>query len=62
MNNIKKGFFLLLLLLNFGVASAQWDINQFFYRGQHALVEGKYSDAIDNFNILIRLDGKLYPY
>ncbi|MBO7249350.1 MAG: hypothetical protein J6U88_04660, partial [Bacteroidales bacterium] len=57
---MKKAFIIILLLLSFGVARAQWDIDQFFYRGQHSLVEGKYAEAIDNFNVLVRLDGKLY--
>ena len=60
MNNIRKVLTILLFLLTFGVASAQYDINHFFYRGQHALVEGRYSEAIDQFNILVRLDDSLY--
>ena len=60
MNKLKKYIFILIFLLNFGALSAQWNINQFFYRGQHALVEGRYAEAIDNFNILVRLDDQLY--
>ena len=60
MNNIKKGLFLIILFMNFGVLQAQWDLNQFFYRGRHSLVEGRYAEAIDNFNVLVRLNDKLY--
>lgn len=51
---------LVFLLLSTGTAHAQYDINRFFDRGRQALVEGRYPDAIDNFNILIRLDKSLY--
>jgi len=37
-------------------ASAQYDKDVFFYRGRQALVDGKYASAIENFNILARLD------
>jgi len=42
------------------VMSAQYDRNMFFYRGRQMLVDGKYSLAIDNLNVLIRLDPKCY--
>lgn len=35
---------------------AQWDKDVFSYRGRKALQEGKYATAIENFNILARLD------
>lgn len=35
---------------------AQYDKDVFFMRGRHALAEGKYSLAIENFNILSQLD------
>ena len=35
---------------------AQWDRDVFEWRGRNALQEGKYAAAIDNFNILTRLD------
>ena len=44
------------LLLLAGQLPAQYDINQFYYRGRQALMDGKYAKAIDNFNILSRLD------
>ena len=39
---------------------AQYDIDQFFNRGRQMLIDGKYSAAIENFNILSRLDSTLY--
>lgn len=39
---------------------AQYDINQFFNRGRHYLIDGKYAAAIENFNTLVRLDSTLY--
>lgn len=50
----------LLLLLTAWSARAQYDIDQFFFRGQRSLMEGQYTQAINNFNIIIRLDGSLY--
>ena len=38
------------------VASAQYDKDVFSFRGRQALADGKYSLAIENFNILARLD------
>ncbi len=35
---------------------AQYDKDVFSFRGRNALAEGKYSQAIENFNILARLD------
>ena len=37
-------------------ASAQYDHDVFYSRGRQALSDGKYSAAIDNFNVLARLD------
>ncbi|MCQ2184589.1 MAG: tetratricopeptide repeat protein [Bacteroidales bacterium] len=39
---------------------AQWDKDEFFYRGRRALSEGRYGQAIENFNILSRLDSTDY--
>ncbi|MFY9364939.1 MAG: tetratricopeptide repeat protein, partial [Bacteroidales bacterium] len=39
---------------------AQYDKQQFFYRGQHLLFEGRYQQAIDNFNKLLQLDPDLH--
>ena len=49
-----------LLLLTVWGARAQYDIDRFFNRGQMAMMEGQYTRAINNFNIIIRLDGDLY--
>lgn len=45
----------ILLLISYS-SFAQYDINQFYFRGRQALSEGKFAKAIDNFNILARLD------
>ena len=42
------------------VSRAQYDIDQFFNKGRELLIDGKYSSAIDNFNVLVRLDSTLY--
>lgn len=41
-------------------AAAQYDINQFFFRGRQFLIDGKYANAIDNFNTLVHLDSTLF--
>lgn len=38
----------------------QYDIDNFFSRGRQMLIDGRYAAAIENFNILTRLDDKLY--
>ncbi|MDD2595891.1 MAG: tetratricopeptide repeat protein [Bacteroidales bacterium] len=58
---VKKIIFSLLfasLFLN--SAFAQYDLDHFYLRGRQALIDGKYSQAIENFNILSRLDSTLY--
>ena len=47
-----------LLLIGAGVSEvcAQYDKDVFFMRGRHALAEGRYSLAIENFNVLSQLD------
>ncbi|MCI1640904.1 MAG: hypothetical protein LKI42_06510, partial [Bacteroidales bacterium] len=35
---------------------AQYDYDVFYNRGRQALFDGKYSRAMENFNILTRLD------
>ncbi len=37
-------------------AHAQYDRDVFYFRGRNALADGKYAQAIENFNILARLD------
>lgn len=38
------------------VSNAQYDKDVFFFRGRTALQDGKYAAAIENFNVLARLD------
>lgn len=60
MSVLLRPILVLSVLLAAWNAEAQYDINQFFSRGQMALMDGKYTQAINNFNILIRLDPKLH--
>lgn len=46
----------LLIILSAFSALAQYDKDVFSFRGRSALSEGRYSDAISNFNVLARLD------
>lgn len=46
----------ILLLAGGREASAQYDKDVFFMRGRQALADGKYALAIENFNVLSRLD------
>ena len=47
---------LMLLLSLFPLCRAQYDKDVFMFRGRQALSEGRYADAISQFNILARLD------
>ena len=47
---------LLVLLCGLQAAVAQYDRDVFYFRGRNALADGKYAQAIENFNILARLD------
>ena len=47
---------MLLVTLNVTDAFAQYDKDVFLYRGRLALSEGRYSQAIENFNVLAQLD------
>ena len=38
------------------IAEAQYDKDVFFFRGRRALADGKYAQAIENFNVLSRID------
>ena len=51
---------LLLLLAAGNAALAQWDRDVFMFRGRQALSDGKYAAAIENFNVLARLDSTDY--
>jgi hypothetical protein len=57
MNAFKKLFAVLVLSLLSFAANAQYDIDQFFARGRQMLIDGKYANAIENFNILARNTG-----
>ena len=46
----------LLLLAGASDSLAQYDKDVFFMRGRHALSEGRYAQAIENFNVLAQLD------
>ena len=46
----------MLLLCVSAAVRAQYDKDVFMFRGRQALAEGRYSDAIGQFNILTRLD------
>ena len=60
-NIMKKTIFsLLFFFVCFASSYAQYDKQQFFYRGRQFLIEGKYPQAIENFNMLARLDSTLY--
>ncbi len=47
---------LMILLGSAFVSNAQYDKDVFMFRGRQALAEGRYSDAIGQFNVLARLD------
>lgn len=38
------------------IAEAQYDKDVFFFRGRRALADGKFAQAIENFNVLSRID------
>lgn len=52
----KFSIFLFLLLFAATFAWGQYDKDVFYFRGRSALSEGKYAEAINNFNVLARLD------
>lgn len=58
MHKVSKMILIICLFLASGMVSlyAQYDKDVFFYRGRHALADGKYSLAIENFNVLAQLD------
>ena len=58
---IKKGFLILVLTFaSMGTVFAQYDLDHFYYSGRQALIDGKYAQAIESFNILSRLDSTMY--
>lgn len=58
MGRLSKIIVLSLVLVFCGATrlSAQYDKDVFYMRGRQALADGKYAQAIENFNILARLD------
>ena len=42
------------------VCHAQYDKDVFFFRGRNALADGKFAGAIENFNVLARIDSTDY--
>ena len=57
MHKLLKYLMVILLLgLGSGRLCAQYDKDVFFFRGRQALSDGKYSLAIENFNVLSQLD------
>ena len=58
MRGLLKYFILMTVLVLSGTvqAYAQYDRDAFFMRGRRALADGKYSQAIENFNVLAQLD------
>lgn len=53
---LKHIFVVIALLLPCTGVFAQYDKDVFFFRGRRALADGKYSQAIENFNVLSRID------
>ena len=46
----------LLVVAGVQISHAQYDKDAFFMRGRRALADGKYAQAIENFNVLAQLD------
>ena len=57
---VRNAVLSLLLLLSSWTLRAQYDTDHFFFRGQLALNEGRYLDALNSFSIIIRIDDSLY--
>ncbi len=57
----KKALILILIAFLSGCnLFAQYDLDHFYYCGRQSLIDGKYPQAIENFNILSRLDSTMY--
>jgi len=57
---MKKTLFLLTFLFCTCITYAQYDKQSFFYRGRQALMDSKFPQAINVFNLLIKTDSTLY--
>lgn len=51
---------LLLVFVALSTSYAQYDLDHFYYLGRQSLIDGKYSQAIENFNILSNLDSTCF--
>ncbi len=56
----KLSFIIIILFVAVTAAHAQYDKTNFFYRGRQALMDNKYAQAINVFNLLIKTDSTLY--
>ena len=57
----KKALILLVVILaSAGTARAQYDLDHFYYNGRQSLIDGKYAQAIESFNVLAMLDSTIY--
>lgn len=52
--------FIVILATTLGDSTAQLNKNYFYYRGRDYIVEGKYREAIESLNILLRSQSKEY--
>lgn len=58
---MKKFLCTIMILLGLAAtSSAQYDKDVFYFRGRTALQDGKYAQAIENFNVLAKLDSTDY--
>ena len=57
---MKKTLLIFTFLLCTCVTYAQYDKESFYYRGRQALMDSKYPQAINVFNLLIKTDSTLY--
>ncbi|MEG1606802.1 MAG: tetratricopeptide repeat protein [Mucinivorans sp.] len=57
---MRKFFIILLLVMSLSEAWAQLNKPYFYYRGRDFIVEGKYIQAIESLNILLRTESKDY--
>ena len=58
MRRVTRHFILVCVFLLTCIADlyAQYDKDMFYYRGRTALADGKYAQAIENFNVITQLD------
>lgn len=57
----KKGLAIIVLAIaSLTTAFAQYDLDHFYYNGRQSLIDGRYAQAIESFNILSHLDSTVY--